>query len=66
MIERQDPCYHWIEDGKEIVLFTGTEQEVSGYYRQHGGSNAGLHLIHSRIIQGGERLSPPVVGKVVP
>jgi len=64
-ITERSPRYHFILDDSDVVIFVGTQQEVAKYFKSHGGSKRGLHLMYSDIEQDGKRLPRPVVGKVL-
>jgi len=52
--------WHWVEDDKEIVLFTGSKTKALSYYKRHGGCKAGLHLMYAPATGSNK----PIVGKI--
>lgn len=56
------PSWHFIEDDDGKVVFTGSKTKAALYYKKHGGSASGLHLMSMMKNQGGP---PPEVGKIV-
>ena len=67
LIERLEEAakYHWVEDDDEVVVFVGNKASALSYYKKHGGSNAGLHLMSATKVQDGKKLPSPEVGKVL-
>ena len=55
--------WHWVEDDNEVVVFVGSAEKSMSYYRRHGGTDAGLHLMEARTDGGNEDIGPPVTGE---
>jgi hypothetical protein len=60
LLEKAEARWHWVEDEDEKIIFVGTKAQALSYYKKHGGSSDGLHLLNAAKRQGGP---PPEVGK---
>lgn len=54
--------WHWVEDDNHVVLFVGSHADATRYYKQHGGSRSGLHLMNADAETWGAR---PKVGEII-